>query len=131
VSLLTDRSTAAELLREAIKIEPESKEAVERFRTLGYRKIDGEWQESSSIATNSAVDQEERTNRSVQDDPLLGLTMKEVKTQLGEPKRSSRCFTQGRTLEQWFYDSPKPQYINFLSRSGLPQPTVIGRYFPR
>lgn len=121
---LKDRSTAAELLRDALKIEASNREAADLFRRMGYAKVNGEWRDPREpAAADPGLDS------SGKDDPFLGLTPAEVKAQLGEPKYATRIATQGRVSLQWIYQGAKGmQYIDFLHRSGDAQPVVVGRF---
>ena len=50
--LLGDRATAADLLREALAIDPQSKTAVDAFLRMGFRKGDGGWYDPNVAKTN-------------------------------------------------------------------------------
>ncbi len=49
--MLGDTVTAVELLRRAWRIDPNSKEIAEAFRSRGYRKVENEWVESAPAVT--------------------------------------------------------------------------------
>ena len=121
---LKDRGTAAELLRDALKIEESNREAADLFQRMGYAKVNGDWRDPREPApADPGLDP------SGKDDPFLGLTPAEVKAQLGEPKYATRVATQGRVSLQWIYQGAKGmQYIDFLHRSGDAQPVVVGRF---
>ncbi len=125
---LKDRATAAELLRDALKIEESNREAADLFQRMGYAKVNGEWRDPREPALRPAS-ADPGTDPSGKDDPLLGLTPNEVKAQLGEPKYATRVATQGRVSLQWTYQGAKGlQYIDFLHRAGDAQPVVVGRF---
>lgn len=65
------------------------------------------------------------------DDPLKGMTPDQVRARLGRPERIQRVAVQGMFMEQWFYNSPTPTYINFRLRSGNLRPIVVGQYTAR
>ena len=125
---LKDRSTAADLGREALKIDEANREAADLFQRMGYVKVNGDWRDPREPASRPAA-ADAGADPSGKDDPFLGLTPTEVKAQLGEPKYASRVATQGRVSLQWIYQGAKgAQYINFLQRSGDAQPVVVGRF---
>ena len=124
---LKDRATAAELCRDALKIDESNREAADLFQRMGYAKVNGDWRDPREAAARPAADP--GLDPSGKDDPFLGLTPAEVKAQLGEPKYATRVATQGRVSLQWIYQGTKGlQYIDFLHRSGDAQPLVVGRF---
>ena len=124
-----DQSAAADLMREALKIDPANRSAADEFQRMGYVKVNGSWSspnEAASRPTIPAVDEPAKVGK---DDPFLGLTPAEVKGQLGEPRSVSRVATQGRVSMQWVYEGARgSQYIDFVQRLGDPQPLVVGRF---
>lgn len=125
--LLDDETSAVDLLRAALKIDPRIKGAVDAFRRLGYRKDGENWVKAGAESGDDA-------NAASTDDPMIGLTRDEVRSRLGAPNRISRSATSGQVTEQWIYQGLGPrqgaQSINFLVRPGQPA-TVIRRYVPR
>ncbi len=137
--MVGDRDTAADLLREALTIDAENKEAADAFRRMGYRKVEGKWVEPPSGGTTVAEPtrpaQPGPRNAPPGDDDglgesLRGLTRAQVRSKLGgKPDRTVRVAAQGQTLEQWIYDSPKgTQVVNFLHLPNRPQPLVVSSY---
>ncbi len=129
LSLLKDKATAADLLREAVKIDETVRPTTDlRFQKMGFVRAGEDWKDPNApaaVASSSGSDPSPPNK----DDPLIGLTPAEVKAQLGEPKRVSRVATQGRISLQWAYDGMRgTTYIDFLQRAGDAQPAVIGRY---
>jgi tetratricopeptide (TPR) repeat protein len=135
VSMLDDKDTAVELLREAWAIDPQSKAVTEAFRSLGFHKEGDEWvkEPSNSKSTRSdqvaQADSRDEPSPAGVEDPLLRLTPAEVVARLGKPDHKSQVITQGIVTIQWVYKGVRgsTQYIIFRKQAGLP-PTVIGRY---
>lgn len=127
LSWVGDKTTAVELLQEALRLDPKFDKAIESLRRLGYRKDGDTWVEFS--AARQAAGPEGSSAASAQDDPLLNLTPDEVITQLGKPDRRSITITQGTVLVQWVYQGTgrKIQIVNFRKTSD-PTPRVIARY---
>ena len=65
-ALLDDRATALSLLRDAWKIDPESREVADAFRRQGFRKVNNEWVEPSkgNAGTTGAEGAERAAGRS-------------------------------------------------------------------
>jgi hypothetical protein len=129
LSLLKDKATAADLLREAIKIDETVRPTTDlRFQKMGFVRAGEDWKDPNAPAT-VAASVASTPSPSTKDEPLFGLSPAEVKAQLGEPKRMSRVATQGRISLQWSYEGARgTTYIDFLQRAGDAQPAVIGRY---
>jgi hypothetical protein len=128
-----DRSTSIGLLREAWKIDPESKEIANTFRRFGFRKVGDDWEEGGSSRTPTKrpdADSERTSTIDASADALQNLTRTEVKTKLGEPTRIVRSASRGQLLEQWIYSGggKRIQYINFLFKPGMSQPLVHRSY---
>jgi hypothetical protein len=119
-SLLGDQVSSEALLREAWKIDPQSKETADAFRRKGFKLVDGEWQASASAAARGETAEEGPRRRSA--DPYLGLTRGEIRSKLGKPERVARCATQGQLREQWIYQN---LYITFEKRPGTLHPVVV------
>ncbi len=128
--MLGDRATAADLLREALAIEPDSRPAVDGFLRMGYRKGDHGWFDPK--AGPDAANQPAATgvDAPANGDSLRGLTRSQVRSRLGSrPDQRIRNFSQGRCLEQWIYKSGKGvQIINFLIEPGTNEPRVTSHY---
>ena len=132
LAYLKDRATTTALLREALKIDPDNREAIEQFQRMGFVRSGDTWRDPNDPASKAAAPVGDRPRPPSSDDPILGLTPTEVKAQLGEPKRVGRIATQGRVSIQWVYESAQGfQYINFVQRAGDPQPIVTGRFAVR
>jgi tetratricopeptide (TPR) repeat protein len=126
-ALLGDTATAAELLRAALELDPESTDAASAFRNMGFRNVDGAW-----VAPETPRAAAEPTPGSAADwdDSLLGESREQVVAKLGgKPDQIARSASQGGILEQWIYRGPRnTQYINFLIQPGSPTARVVGRY---
>ncbi len=132
LAYLKDRVAAADLTREALKIDPTNRAATDLFQRMGFVKSGDTWRDPSDPAAKPAAPVGDEPGPIGRDDPLLRLTAAEVKAQLGEPKRTSRVATQGRVSIQWVYESTRgAQYIDFVQRAGDPQPIVTGRFSVR
>jgi tetratricopeptide (TPR) repeat protein len=131
-SMLNDRRTAAELLGEAIAIDPESKTVADAYRRLGYLKVDGRWMAKRGEGGRAEKAQGEAEAPAGRSGELIGrgMTRAQVLTKLGgKPDRVVRTATQGQVLEQWIYQSERrSQVVNFVQRPGVSQPTVLEYY---
>jgi tetratricopeptide (TPR) repeat protein len=132
-SMLNDRAAAVELLRDAWKIDPQSKETLNAFRRLGFRKVGDAWEETNTQvgqpkASGAGAAPAARVDATAE--PLRNLTRAEVRAQLGEPTSIARSASQGELLEQWIYNegSGRTRYVNFLFRAGMAQPIVERSY---
>ncbi len=132
-SMLGDRATASELLRSAWKIDPQSKDVADAFRSRGFRKVNDDWVEPSRTVARAVGD----TATSPQPAPagnrsesLRGSSPQEVRARLGgQPNRKVFSATQGQLTEQWiYYGAKENQYINFLHRPGSSLPRVVAYY---
>ncbi len=129
-AMLGDKETAAALLREAARIDPESRQVVEAFLKRGFRQVKGEWVAPSGTEANGpALAAAAGSEPGIQaGDPYLGLSREEVRNQLGRPSRVVRVATQGYLLEQWQYrglGGNNAQFFNFGKRPDQPRPVVI------
>jgi tetratricopeptide (TPR) repeat protein len=132
-TMLNDRASAVQLLREAWKIDPQSKEIPNAFRRLGYRKVGDSWEEAKGGTEKPKNDAEPAKPASRVDataEPLRNLTRTEVRSQLGEPTSVARSASQGDVLEQWIYNegNGRVRYVNFRFRVGMAQPLVERSY---
>jgi hypothetical protein len=126
VALLGDKTTAADLLLEALEIDPRFEKAGESLRRLGFRKEGEKWVDVGSHPQGNPAPASEPAS---QDDPLLNLTPEEVVSHLGQPNRRSLTITQGTLVMQWVYltSGGKTQIVNFRKTSE-PTPRVTSRY---
>jgi len=134
--MLGDKAIAAELLREALTIDPESRPVSDAFLRMGFRKGDAGWFDpnagrdgAGSPASDRPADQGDLGPRGTSD-PLKGLTRAQVRSRLGsKPDQIIRNASQGRCLEQWIYRSGKAiQVINFVIEPGTFEPRVTSYY---
>jgi hypothetical protein len=125
--LLGDKTAAVDLLREAWKIDPGSKEVAAAFRAQGFRKVDDEWVEAPRPSGDSDPASHPSPPR---DARLLGSTPREVRDRLGgKPDRVAFSASQGQVIEQWIYLGPRQnRYVNFLRSPGETQPRVVAYY---
>ena len=140
--LLDDRLNAAALLREAVRIDPNSRDAADAFRRLGYKKsTEGEWVESRPTpppavplqpTAPSTTPANETPPASDPEKTLIGLTPAQVKRKIGAPDKITRSATNKETIEQWIYQRPKGfQIINFKRPRIDSKPQVVASYsFP-
>lgn len=125
--LLGDKATAADLLREAQVIDPESRTVVDAYLRMGYRKGDNGWFDPAGQKSAPAATPETPATGG---ESLKGLTRAQVRSRLGgKPDRIVRRATQGRCVEQWIYSNGKGiQVVNFLSDPGTTEPRA-GSYY--
>ncbi|MDX2036044.1 MAG: hypothetical protein SFX72_05285 [Isosphaeraceae bacterium] len=134
--LLSDRATAALLLQEAVAIAPDSREAADSLRRMGYRRTaEGRWVDGRSTETTSEIGGNPGAAKPAGaapagDDSLLGLTPEQVRARFGsKPDRVSLSITQAETIEQWVYSRVKgKQIINFRRTRGQGRPRVVSSY---
>lgn len=134
--LLGDRSSAAELLREALAIDPQSKAAVDAFLRMGYRKGDAGWYDPNSARATHAPNPEGGANArgnaasAEPADTLKGLTRAQVRSRLGgKPDVVVRSASQGRCVEQWIYKNGKgTQVVRFVYQPGTTEPRASAYY---
>lgn len=128
--LLRDAATAATLLQEAVRIDPQSQAAVSALEALGYRKVGDRWA-LAEAAPPAAVETAPGPSATIGEpaDSLKGLTGEEVRRKLGKPDRIARVATQGRVAEQWIYPGDnRNQYVIFVRRDGRGEPVVVDSF---
>lgn len=128
--LLGDRATAADLLREAQAIDPQSRTAVDAFLRMGFRKGESGWFDPTGEKPGTANPSERPEVSAGGGDSLKGLTRAQVRSRLGgKPDRVVRSATQGRCIEQWIYNNGKGmQVVNFLFEPGTTEPRASSYY---
>jgi hypothetical protein len=134
--LINDRRTAIELLRNAWKADPSSKEVAQAFRTRGYRKAGDDWVEDGSRGNSVAdeIAQPRPSETTGAGKPtrtgLLGLDPDQVRQKLGnKPNHIAYCGSRGRVIEQWIYLEPRTiRYVNFIRTPNELKPRVISEY---
>ena len=134
--LLGDRATAAELLREALTIDPQSRTAVNAFLRMGFRKGDDGWYDPNSIKTaapEAGPRPEKATPSAEAGESLKGLTRAQVRSRLGgKPDLVVRSASQGQAVELWIYKNGKgSQVIRFLFEPGTTEPRASAYYSDR
>lgn len=128
-TLINDKAAAAELLRDAWRIDPESREVTDAFRRRGFRKINDEWvgpTEAGRTARAESADEPAAAPRP-QSRKLLNLTPKQVRALMGgKPNRIVRSVSLGQVLEQWIYiGATQNQYVNFARTSAESTARVV------
>jgi tetratricopeptide (TPR) repeat protein len=125
--MLGDTVTSVDLLRKAWRIDPNSKEISEAFRSRGYRKIGDEWVLSVPGGDGSGREMRPELGRSK---GLLGMTPEEVRERMGgKPNQVCYLGSQGQTMEQWIYlDTQGARYVNLLHSPGELKPRVVAFY---
>jgi tetratricopeptide (TPR) repeat protein len=134
--MLGDRSTAADLLREALTIDPASKTAAEAFLRMGYRRGESGWYDPESVAARPAINQDQaiKPDRGAASsdfgDTLRGLTRTQVRSRLGgKPDQIIRSASQGRCVEQWIYKNGKgTQVVRFVFEPSTTEPRASAAY---
>jgi hypothetical protein len=127
------RATAVDLLRDAWRIDPQSREVAEALRRWGFRKVEDQWIESpqaTAADSGETGDAAPPPAGAAATTALRGLTPQEVRVRLGgKPDRIVRTATQGQLLEQWIYRGVnQDQYVNFLHTPGDLLPRVVAYY---
>jgi hypothetical protein len=128
------RATAADLLREALAIDPQSKTAVDALLRMGYRKGDSGWFDPNGSkpadAADGAVGARGPDVPGEAANSLKGLTRAQVRSRLGgKPDQIVRSATQGRCVEQWIYKNGKGmQVVNFVFDPGTTEPRASSYY---
>jgi len=134
--MLGDRATAADLLREAQAIDPQSKSVVDAFLRMGFRKGDSGWYDPTSVRpTPAAAPETDRvgqrtTSAGEPGESLRGLTRSQVRSRLGgKPDVVVRSASQGRSVEQWIYKNGKGvQVVRFVYEPGASEPRASASY---
>ena len=117
--MLGDSATAATLLQDALRLDPQSPAALAALEGLGYRKSGDRWLPPESAETPAPAPTPAPTRGP--GGSLLGMTRTEVRQRLGKPDRVARVASQGQVVEQWVYGD---QGINFLRRDRRTEPVV-------
>lgn len=132
--LTNDRRTAMDLIRQAWKIDPNSKDVIQAFRRRGYHKIGGEWVEDGSQARTLATSPDNPSSplsgaKSSQTG-MRGLGPEEVRQKLGSrPARVVYSASKGKLIEQWIYFEPtRTRYVNFIHTPNQLKSKVISDY---
>jgi tetratricopeptide (TPR) repeat protein len=134
VNLLNDRSVAADLLRDALRADPDLKSATEAYRRLGFRKSTstGEWFDPEAAKPSEPAPKVETAPIAGrgQGDSLRGLSIEQARRQLGsKPDRITRESTQDATIEHWIYQGPPKTRVVVIRRPlGRSRPEVVGDY---
>lgn len=130
--LLNDRLIAANLLRDAIEADPQSKGATDALRRMGFRRSaeNGTWFDPApdEILAAKAAERPAATDRP--SGSLRGMTRAQVRAQLGsKPDRIARVATQDETIEQWIYQGSRgTTVVNFRLSRSRGQAEVIANY---
>jgi hypothetical protein len=134
INLLNDRAVAGELLRDALRADPDLKSATEAYRRFGFRKSTetGEWFDPDAAkapVTLPKADSALIPGRG-QGDSLRGLSVDQARRQLGsKPDRITRESTQDATIEYWIYQGPPKTRVVVIRRPpGRSRPEVVGDY---
>jgi hypothetical protein len=129
-TLIDDRSTAIDLLQEAWKIDPQSKEVADAFLRRNYRRVGDRWVAPARSFTNDDASSAGAPPAGHSEGSLLRLSPREVRAHLGgKPDRIVWSSSQGQTIEQWIYQGPKQvRYVNLLHTPGSFVPRVIADY---
>jgi tetratricopeptide (TPR) repeat protein len=131
-TMLGDEQTALELLREAWKIDPDSKEVAEAFRRKGFRKVNDEWVDARKGRTesDSSAEAVPSPRAASSELSLKNSTPDEVRTRMGsKPSRIIRVATQSRVIEQWiYYGDRKTTFVNFRYDADQARPVVVSSY---
>jgi tetratricopeptide (TPR) repeat protein len=128
--LIDDRSTAIDLLQEAWKIDPQSKEVADAFLRRNYRRVSDRWVAPARTPTGDEVSTAGTPPPSLSEGSLLRLSPREVRARLGgKPDRIIWSSSQGQTIEQWIYQGPKQvRYVNLIHTPGSVVARVIADY---
>jgi tetratricopeptide (TPR) repeat protein len=134
INLLNERTVAAELLRDALRADPDLKSATDAYRRFGFRKstATGEWFDPEAARSEVAAPKVEAaaTPGRGKGDSLRGLSVEQARRQLGsKPDRITRESTQDATIEHWIYQGPPKTRIVVIRRPlGTSRPEVVGDY---
>jgi hypothetical protein len=133
--MLGDRATAAELIREALAIDPQARGAVDAFLRMGFRKGDSGWYDPN-LARSTPAPGPGAGREPVGREPtvsLEGLTRAQVRNRLGgAPDLVVRSASQGRSVEEWIYQNGKGiQVVRFIRRPGTSEPRASAYYSDR
>jgi hypothetical protein len=127
--LLGDRGAAGDLLREALKVDPDAKGTLDALRRMGFRKSDkGEWYDPEPAKAAASDDAAPAPARG-KGDSLRGQSPEQVRANLGKPSRVAREATQDATVEQWTYLQGGRRLVVVISRPRGPgRAEVIASY---
>lgn len=152
LGLLGDRRSAAALLRECLRIDPDMKKAEDSLAGLGWKRDGDRWIDpdqttpepvvdrnmmppepnlpGGSVAGRPSAPQPNQPSASIFDpQSLVGLTKDQIKSKFGLPEQKSRVATQGQIMEHWQYETPHgKQVVQFLQKSSKSQPAVRAVY---
>ncbi|MFO0893040.1 MAG: hypothetical protein U0790_28375 [Isosphaeraceae bacterium] len=133
--LLQDRTAARELLEQAWKIDPGSKQIGEAFRARGYRRVNDQWVEETAPTAAGDAGKDRDPNASAPpagSRGLRGMTPEEVSQLLrSAPDRKVISATKGQLVEQWIFRLPTQRrwrYVNFVQSPGDLRPRVVSDY---
>ena len=130
--LLGDRATAADLLREALAIDNQSRSATDAYLRMGFRKGDAGWYDPTAARAGPAEPPDRGRSPASADpgDSLRGLTRSQVRSRLGgKPDVVVRSVSQGRSVEQWIYRNGKGvQVVRFVFEPGNSEPRASAYY---
>jgi tetratricopeptide (TPR) repeat protein len=137
--MLGDRATSAELLREALAIDPASRAAAEAFLRMGFRRGESGWYDPDAVVASPAnlpdrVSKPEPGMTSTDlGDSLRGLTRAQVRSRLGgKPDQIIRSASQGRCVEQWIYQNGRgTQVVRFVFEASKTEPRASVSYSDR
>jgi hypothetical protein len=129
-SLLDDKLTALDLIQEAGKIAPRSKEVVDAFLAHNYHKVGDRWVPPARPLAGDDSSNDGLAAPGGSESSLLRLSPREVRARLGgKPDRVVWSASQGQTIEQWIYRGPKQdRYVNLLHAPGDVVPRVVADY---
>lgn len=123
-SLVGDETTAAELYQQVLGIAPDSPEAREGLRALGYDFIDGQWQRLDKLDAAKMRDQ----RREKRGELSVGDSEAEVLRRFPSPDRIARTVSGTSIVEQWIYEGPPSFYIYLRRDVASARATVIATY---
>ena len=137
IALLDDRSTAADLLRDALRAEADLKSAIDMYRRLGFRKSaeTGDWYDPTASggprpSPPPIPAAAPATSGRGRGESLRGLSADQARRQIGsKPDRITRESTQDATIEHWIYKGPPRTRVVVIRRPlGGSRPEVVGDY---
>jgi hypothetical protein len=113
---LNDRSGAAELCKDALRVSPGLAEAARMLgEELHYVRDASGWAPAGENAAGGRLEA-----------LSPGMTAAEVRRQVGPPTRMARQIVSRRYLEQWSYDGPVAYWLEFNCQKGAePRLTAI------
>lgn len=130
--LLSDRASAADILREALKSDPQVQGATDALRRMGYRKSieNGDWYDPAAGEQPSSKQVAPAAMANRPPGSLRGMRPSQVRAQLGsKPDRIVRVATQDEAVEQWIYQGAHgTTVVNFRCPRNKTQAEVISNY---